>query len=44
MPISDIDECTTNMPCMNEGICSNTFGGFQCSCQVGYTGNLCGTG
>ncbi|XP_076081023.1 uncharacterized protein LOC143051917 [Mytilus galloprovincialis] len=31
------------MPCMNEGICSNTLGGFQCSCQVGYTGNLCGT-
>ena len=30
---SDIDECETS-PC--EGICTNTGGGYFCSCEAGY--------
>lgn len=26
--------------CLACGICINTFGGFKCSCNVGYTGDL----
>ena len=40
----DIDECSNNTlnDCnlsLNRSICTNTFGGFNCSCLGGYIGN-----
>lgn len=34
------DNCTSN-PCRNGGFCSNTFGGYICSCTDAWTGNDC---
>ena len=39
----DINECETN-PCANGGTCRNTYGNFNCTCLVGYTGAQCETG
>uniref|UniRef100_A0A673GGX8 Neurogenic locus notch homolog protein 2-like n=1 Tax=Sinocyclocheilus rhinocerous TaxID=307959 RepID=A0A673GGX8_9TELE len=38
----DINECTSN-PCKNRGTCTNTSGGYVCSCRAGYTGPNCET-
>ena len=36
----DDDECATGTHnCNNQALCSNTQGGFKCSCKKGYTGN-----
>ena len=35
----DIDECVQN-PCQH-GHCINTDGGFMCTCDQGYVGQLC---
>ena len=40
--ISDINECLQS-PCVH-GSCTNLAGSFQCSCESGWTGNLCDTG
>ncbi|KAG7276956.1 hypothetical protein CRUP_016446 [Coryphaenoides rupestris] len=32
----DVDECVAS-PCLHEGICINTPGGFQCVCLPGYS-------
>ena len=34
----DIDECADN-PCHANATCTNTVGGYTCSCNDGYTGN-----
>ena len=33
----DVDECT-GMPCDSNASCSNSPGGYSCSCNIGYTG------
>lgn len=38
----DVNECISN-PCKNRGTCTNTLGGFMCSCRAGYTGLTCET-
>uniref|UniRef100_A0AAY4E4J3 Notch receptor 3 n=1 Tax=Denticeps clupeoides TaxID=299321 RepID=A0AAY4E4J3_9TELE len=38
----DINECTSN-PCKNRGTCTNTLGGYICSCRAGFTGANCET-
>lgn len=37
----DIDECTTLMPCLHGGTCTNTDGSFMCNCPTGHTGVFC---
>ena len=41
--ISDIDYCL-NVTCKNAGSCVDGIKNFTCSCQIGYTGDLCETG
>ena len=44
MFISDINECDST-PCSNGGICSNSPGSFDCTCDgTGYDGDLCEDG
>jgi hypothetical protein len=38
----DVNECISN-PCKNRGACTNTMGGFMCSCRAGYHGLICET-
>ena len=40
----DINECSTNDPCKNGANCTNTIGGFQCSCASGFDGKYCDQG
>ena len=40
---SDIDDCV-NVTCQNSGSCIDGINNFTCSCQKGYTGDLCETG
>ena len=36
----DIDECTEGTDnCDDNATCTNTVGGFECTCNIGYTGN-----
>ena len=36
----DINECSTNTHnCYANATCTNTAGGFTCTCKTGYTGN-----
>ena len=35
----DVDECLSNI-CLNEAMCVNVYGGYQCQCQAGYEGIL----
>lgn len=37
-----MNECISN-PCKNRGTCTNTLGGFVCSCRAGFTGLTCET-
>merc|ERR1712046_46537 len=37
----DIDECSENGFCQNNGICTNNDGGFNCECTKGWTGDNC---
>ena len=41
--LSDINECDNN-PCQNGATCTNTIGGYQCSCTQGFEGKLCDQG
>ncbi len=37
---SDIDECSAGLDnCDSNADCNNTVGGFECTCQHGYTGD-----
>ena len=40
---TDIDECSTQRPCLNGGTCVNTIGSFYCRCTEEWTGPTCGT-
>lgn len=42
--LTDIDECSPNNPCVNNGTCSNTRGSYRCSCTLGWTGDHCEEG
>ena len=40
MFILDTNECTTNTSdCDTNAMCTNTIGGFTCTCNNGYDGN-----
>ena len=41
---TDVNECTTIQPCMNEGRCVNLFGTYQCICKTGWMGKNCDQG
>ena len=40
MFLTDIDECLTS-PCMNNGTCFNSYGGYYCRCPKGWIGDNC---
>ena len=41
---TDIDECAAS-PCQNDGVCSNSPGGYSCDCTAtGYNGTDCEIG
>ena len=40
---SDINECNNN-PCQNGGTCTNTIGGYNCTCAQGFEGKHCDQG
>lgn len=35
----DVNECDLSMPCDENALCTNTIGAFECSCNLGFTGN-----
>ena len=37
----NIDECERLKPCQNNGSCSDTPGGYKCSCPLGFAGTNC---
>ncbi|KAI6645822.1 protocadherin Fat 4-like [Oopsacas minuta] len=37
----DNDECSGLGICQNEGVCMNSYNGFSCVCQSGFTGETC---
>jgi len=37
----DVDECAEEGFCANGGQCTNTFGGFECTCAEGWEGDRC---
>jgi len=39
---TDIDECATTASCGEHGVCTNTDGGYLCSCQAGYVADATG--
>ena len=36
-----MDECASESPCLNGGMCMDTPGSYLCSCQFGFTGDRC---
>ena len=41
---TDVDECTTDADdCISNVVCTNTVGGFTCSCPAGYYGDATAT-
>jgi hypothetical protein len=38
-----VNSCTT-FPCLNNGVCIQNPGSFNCVCPAGFTGNRCQTG
>ena len=36
--LSDIDECSSS-PCSADAQCDNTLGGYNCTCNSGFSGN-----
>ena len=41
--LSDINECDNNT-CMNGATCVDGINGYNCTCAVGYSGDMCDTG
>ena len=39
----EINECESN-PCENGGTCIDMEGGYECTCESGFTGPACETG
>ena len=37
----NVDECASESPCLNGGMCMDTPGSYLCSCQFGFTGDWC---
>ena len=37
----NVDECASESPCLNGGMCMDTPGSYLCSCQFGFTGDRC---
>ena len=40
----DIDECSTNLHSCQHGSCVNKYGGYDCDCDAGYSGQYCQQG
>ena len=41
----DFDECTTDRhSCRQHGLCVNKYGGYDCDCDAGYSGQYCHQG
>ena len=41
--ISDVDECASD-PCHNEGNCTDFVNIYNCTCDIGWTGDVCNQG
>ena len=41
--LADINECESN-PCENGGTCMDLEDGYNCACELGFTGTVCQTG
>ena len=41
--VSDIDNCLLHQ-CKNGATCKDKVNGYECICQIGYTGQHCDTG
>lgn len=37
----NVNECETNNPCLNQGICFDNYGGYTCQCPAGFGGQNC---
>ena len=42
--VLDIDECSSSSLCRNGATCTNTIGGYKCSCASGFEGEHCDQG
>lgn len=41
---SDVDECSDDPPCQNNGTCINNFGSYTCTCTDGWEDKDCTEG